>query len=404
MKNFKIISLIVLVSLLICSVSTAPQSAINHLTDNTGPWQILNNHLATILLGISFVDVQQGWVTGGQNGLGPIILKTTNAGQNWTNCEHSIQSMTFMDIAMSDAQHGICTGLGLGKVAEGTVYTTDGDNWILSETHTEVEAFQSAGAIDNHTVWQVGTWVSLQGSGNGVMISVDGGRTFSENSWPDLTEARYGSFLNSTTGWISGGLWPMSESQSESQSHPILKKSMWFGLDKFGQPIIKSPKEIKAGGGYQAVIAKTQDGGKNWDVQFSDLDAYFYFNEIAFTDEKNGWVVGEGTNSTTGAAAAYIWNSVDGGKTWNQQLFVDQGTMVGISMISAKEGWAVGGVVSPKPVGKIWHTTDGGKTWNDENTALSGLMPFNAAMLDSTHGYAVAVSTRGYCSTLVYRP
>ena len=80
--------------------------------------------------------------------------------------------------------------------------------------------------------------------------------------------------------------------------------------------------------------------------------------------EAVGWAVG-------GPADGYgvILHTTDGGKNWERQCTsaeIPDAGMVGVSAVSVKEAWAVGGIDSENGYGVILHTKDGGKSWTRE--------------------------------------
>ena len=100
-------------------------------------WNKVSTHVGTFLFGVSFVDGNNGWVSGFSLGDpflsgtgGPIVLATTSAGLNWTKDLHTSaeESYVFMSISMVDKQHGIVAGTGLPP-STGIATTTDGTNW-----------------------------------------------------------------------------------------------------------------------------------------------------------------------------------------------------------------------------------------------------------------------------------
>ena len=99
------------------------------------------------------------------------------------------------------------------------------------------------------------------------------------------------------------------------------------------------------------------------------------FSDVFFVDDLNGWIVG--SNST-------ILNTVDGGKTWNQQpnqMFPFVNEFRKVRFINPKIGWIVG------ENGMVLKTIDGGEEWTklktDTHVALLGV-----SFVDELHGWA----------------
>jgi len=111
----------------------------------------------------------------------------------------------------------------------------------------------------------------------------------------------------------------------------------------------------------RTTILHTEDGGKTWKKQFSDLD--YILKGVSFSNEKNGWAVGE---------YGFIYHTEDGGVTWKKQagecgISEETGELVGGNFLfgvfaeSPQKAWAVG------IDGYATRTTDGGRTWHRVN-------------------------------------
>ena len=88
-------------------------------------------------------------------------------------------------------------------------------NWLTFGSEL-ICAYTDAKAIDGQTFALVGIW-SDHGdyTGNGVRFSSDGGQTWAETTWvPKGVEvtARYGYWLDSNTGYVTGGTFPTDDS------------------------------------------------------------------------------------------------------------------------------------------------------------------------------------------------
>lgn len=158
-----------------------------------------------------------------------------------------------------------------------------------------------------------------------------------------------------------------------------------------------------------------------WQVLSLDTDATFA--DIAFTDEPNhGWLVG---------TKASLFETTDGGKTWQKQTLNLEGEKVSFTGISfqGQEGWITGepsillhtedggaswsriplseklpgapfGVVALAPqsaemvtnLGAIYKTTDGGHSWK---ALVEGSVGVARTISRSPEGRYVAVSARG---------
>ena len=49
-----------------------------------GSWSVLNDRFSAVSVGIAFEDSNTGWTTFTDGASEPLIVRTTNAGKNWT--------------------------------------------------------------------------------------------------------------------------------------------------------------------------------------------------------------------------------------------------------------------------------------------------------------------------------
>jgi photosystem II stability/assembly factor-like uncharacterized protein len=309
-----------------------------------------------------------------------------------------------MDISMYSNTAGYTSGLGIGKIV-GSAFTTNGINWTETTTKHLDQAFQSVGHITSTEVWQVGTWSNVKKAGitngDGVMLSQNSGDTFTGYDWNQESLARYGSFIDNSNGWIAGGQFPESnDTKIHLSQHLSLTED---GLLEIHE--VKRPGPMALNNTFAAVIASTTNGGQSWTTLYknegTETDG-FYFNGLTFISATQGWVSGEGFNSTTGESYAFIWATTDGGKTWTQQLFVEDGSIIQIRMISDTYGWACGGASTGgrSMKGDFWVTTDG-QTWT-LGGSIKDSYQLNLDVVDETTSYSVGATILGVCSVYKY--
>jgi len=330
-------------------------------------------------------------------------------------------------IAVDSEYNGISSGLGIVGLASGTAYTTDGQNWNTSKTNTYVAAFQSVGVARESETWQVGTWAP---NGNGMLTSTDSGATDSKANWPLSAEARYGSFPdgNLQTAFIAGGDFPDTSSAFDvPKDHYLFLYKHNLGLVfndklktyKFAQPKYRNVQPKKAVKGaaapppppvipsWAAAAASTSDGGQTWTTLINDSwispDEGYYFNQVSFTDDSNGWIVGQGQWSN-GSSFGQIINTNNGGSNWTVQLTVPNGELTAIQMTSPTAGWAAGGVFPASGHGPFegifWQTTDG-QTWVPVGGSLKDFMALSISVAGNVV-YAVGVNEAGFSSVAKY--
>ena len=131
--------------------------------------------------------------------------------------------------------------------------------------------------------------------------------------------------------------------------------------------------------------AKAEEVSKYWDIVDLPLEPGVILLDIAFVDEKHGFLLG--TRQT-------ILETFDGGKTWDFKSVsnaLDEDVNYRFNSVSFKgqEGWIVG-----KPA-ILLHTTDGGANW--ERVGLSPRLPGAPVLITATssNGQAEMVTDEG---------
>jgi len=334
-------------------------------------WKVLKPNLEPVLLGISFLDGQTGFMAGGQDGEpgvgGAQVYKTSDGGNNWDYLPHGQSALMFLDIAMQSKTSGVVGGLGI--VSNGGIeYTTDGMKFTNASDFEFEQECQSAEIIRGTSSGFALT--GMFSKTDGAAISVNGGVSWKKVDAKLNTTARYGSFPSLNTWYIAAGEWPESKLhrrpgvkqlterlsveqalRTEANGKQTLKHRVHKRLN--GQP--------KRNGAYSAALAKTADGGRTWTTQFYDTD--FYFNAISCPTENSCWVVGEADDGDK--PGCRILHTGNGGQTWEVQMYNSTRTfsLIGINMIDENSGWACGGELDTHFRGHFWYTNNGGRTW-----------------------------------------
>ncbi|MCK5786598.1 MAG: hypothetical protein KAH54_08590 [Candidatus Sabulitectum sp.] len=302
-----------------------------------------------------------GWAVGAVlDGYGTILH--TASGVNWSRqgSQETVPAAGLISVSAVDSM----TAWAAGGTYEGfgvVMKTTDGGNsWLRMGDET---------SIPNETSRVVGvsaTTAWLSGSGNSILKTTDGGV-----SWQDMSDPAHSgnvwrgmSLVDQSNIWLCGGTvydgrvihstdggvsW-RSESDSLFETWPLITIAAWDAGNAW-----------VVGHGY--TIARTTDGGDNWEVVTPDSmhmqgnDA----NGICLLSPEEAWVVTD---------AGGIWRTTDGGDSWIVQDVPDEAKgfyLVRISALDPSTAWVNGvGAYSP-PEGITLHTTDGGATWNRED-------------------------------------
>jgi len=118
-----------------------------------------------------------------------------------------------------------------------------------------------------------------------------------------------------------------------------------------------------------AVVVGTSDGGAHW-TQRAIPAGPNHLDAVACADAAHCWAAGDRFTPSTGAAAAVILATADGGATWTAQSAPAGVTFLdGLSCPDAAHCWAVGEAGSG--TGAVIVTADGGATWSRQTTPPS---------------------------------
>lgn len=199
-----------------------------------------------------------------------------------------------------------------------------------------------------------------------ILETNDGGKTWGIVPSPTDRALYNIRFADDKHGWICGQAGQMLNTTDGGKTWTEQKT----GTDKYLFAVYAvSPTHVYAIGD-ESTLIETTDGGATWstrkiaqsqqgvtdDIALAMKDPVFY--DIEFTDDQNGWIVGEfGT----------IQHTADGGKTWKTQQesllgeevvdVLDLPTFFGVHFVNAQEGIASG------LEGRIARTHDGGNKW-----------------------------------------
>lgn len=166
---------------------------------------------------------------------------------------------------------------------------------------------------------------------------------------------------------------------------------VWLNPKPHGDMILAasfvSATEGWAVGQTQGVL-HTTDGGATWTA--NRFGPTLGFNNVYFRDSKNGCALGQSSGDSGWGTDSVIWTTSDGGTTWKQTYFEQDGGGLGAAVFtSKKKGWAVG------RYGTVLKTTNGGKSWK-KVTVPSGAAGYDftsVAFVDTKHGWALGCAS-----------
>ncbi len=170
-----------------------------------------------------------------------------------------------------------------------------------------------------------------------VLRTSDGGSSFTSVNPPDLASFNGSAYFQSAT-------------------------SAWL--------IVSSNGDMTSG-----TLYHTTDSGQTW----TSAAAPFGNGQMIFVDDQNGWVL-EGLGAGAGSEGISIFQTTDGGTTWNQVYTVDSnsnnqsgitlgGDKSGISFADATHGWVTGSIPMDN-FSYLYATADGGQTFQQQVLTL----------------------------------
>jgi len=371
-------------------------------------WQVLKPDYEPVLVGISFLDDNVGFMSGGQNGEppvgGPQVYKSLDGGNSWQWLPHSGFAMMFLDVAMDTKTNGVTAGVGI-LVVPGIEYTVTGNNFNKTLEVEMIDECQSTEVIKG-----VAGAFGLAGDfdkSNGAAVSFDRGLHFTHYDANLTTISRYGAYPNRNTWYISAGDWPGRKNKvpgvkqltqrisiitEQDENSKFIRNSFRFNTQPVADP---NPN-------YDCNIAKTTDGGRSWQMLFKTED--FYPNGISCPTVNSCWVVAEADHHSPIGEGIHILHTTDGGKSWETQLRNTNPhfSLLALEMINEQEGWAGGGELAATHItGHFWHTVNGGKNWTLET--VPGVYPNDFSFINRNKGWATAFTIHGDSAVLAYK-
>jgi len=381
---------------------------------------------------VDFVDAVHGWA-GGEGGR---LWRTTNGGRTWSastlggrNRFWSIVKLDFVDrfdgwtIAQDMWGDSIVFathdgGRSWQPLPIGGPYITDihavslTNVWLVGEDGYDYYDLQSPTVFlhstDGGFTWHSSTVnapaspysVSAYGSsvcavGDGILHSSDAGATWLAGSSGQRYWFSGADAVSATDVWAvdtSGALLHSTDgARFIEQPMPAPGTTALLGVDfaDAQHGWIVGASDMWGDG---SVIFRTNDGGATWEPQLSvvagevvGLDALDASTAWAISDDTSGW--NEGANVS-------IQHTTDGGLHWTVQSVPGNAALSCVDFTDASTGWAGGGAWGDLdyPLGAVFASTDGGSIWKPEKLpkgtpAITGLQ-----FVSANEGWAVGVA------------
>ncbi len=340
-------------------------AAINISTKSFSQWETIYFPDTVLTLpwlnSVAFTDYNKGMAVGrGNLPLGPIIIRTTNNGDNWDTVLITNDTLSFRDIVFTDSitafavgKRSYCCNNNIGIIAK----TNDfGDTW---DTIITSYGLVSISFPSNETGYAVGY--------NGTIIkTIDSGLNWITQNSNVTNYLLSVFFINDSIGFACGDSIVLKTTDggnnwtSQVIGSNIYSTRIFFPSDSIGYIL---PLEISD----TTYIYKTTDMGNSWNLQSSILS--MTFSSMFFTNDSTGYITGQ----------FKMLKTTDGGLTWNMQSAALPGwanffdDLMDVFFLNNDTGFAVGNL-------QFYRTTNGGENYN---ITIQGTVLYNNDTINS---------------------
>ena len=288
-------------------------------------WQVTPTGTTAHFRGLSAVSEKVAWVSG-YTATDGVVMRTTDKGKTWQSVgPPNATGLQFRDIEAFDKDHAVIMSIGNNPTDFRMYVTSDGGaHWTQTFTNSQPTAFYDCMSFFDK---KRGLAVSDPVNGKFQVISTnDGGMSWQLVSQAGMPPAQPGEAAFAASG----------ECLVTGHGHRA-----WFG----------------GGGGPQARVYRTNDGGTTWQVSATPIPSSptAGISALAFHGAKHGIATGGDFLAPASSPNAVAVTS-DGGKTWHSAASTTNHYLSGATFVKGHTAIAVGLAGSDV-------STDGGETW-----------------------------------------
>jgi len=298
-------------------------------------WQEKSNGTHLDLYSVFFLDENLGWAGGDGDNNGGVMHMTTDGGEHWTRFTGFLPGYNIIDIQFVNPLKG--------WLADGYVYRTTNGGQSWSQTLGNQVWIQDLNFVNDLLGWCVGR-------GGDVYKTINGGSNWNLQSAGTDKDLNAVCFVNENTGWIAGEQIIMKTTDGgETWEESYVGYSEFFKIQFFDENT-----------GYVLAVdlyLKTYTGGEYWHtVNNYELGEYLYFEDMCFTSPETGFLSGN----------KFLFKTSDGGNTWLEEPEFPGLYSNAVYFTDEMNGWIVG------DDGGIFHTTTGGSVGIDDSETIPG--------------------------------
>jgi len=282
--------------------------------------------------GVHFIDEMNGWICG-EN-----LAKTSDGGASWEFVEMACTA-TINDITFYGANNGLIAGWDQG------VFNTSDGGLTWNEVPTDSVYYISSAQIVSEThAFAVGSRNLGPNAVGYVVKTSDNWQTVDYCVFPPDTiyatqELWDISMFNENVGLISGFARETESGWNRMIGHIWRTNDGWETVEKVyiggftdainAVQMVTETKAVAAGNNGKYYISN--DGASTWQSFDTDYDGRW--RDLHFTDENNGWLVGDG---------GIILKTSDGGNTWGPQASATSTSLSKIFFLDDQKAWIAG--------------------------------------------------------------
>jgi photosystem II stability/assembly factor-like uncharacterized protein len=329
-------------------------------------WQILNTGTINSFRNAEYF---QNGLIGYAVGLNSALVKTTDAGNTWTQLE-IVPDYYFFAIDFIDENRGFIGGYGTA-LGSRIFKTTDGGlTWSQSDS-LPLYHVQTIKFVDELNGFAAG-WIGIDSS---MYRTTDGGESWSrkdiqvQSQWDNIKSIQ---FISSTVGFAVGTRCILKTTDAGGNWNYI-----YSGTDPFNSICFPESENVGYVVGDFNIIKKTTDGGTTWQTLNTNVSWTFFYNDVSFIDDSTGYIAG---------SHGILQKTTDGGSSWvtlSSSISLAWHTSIDFP-VSSQVGYLCG--MGSKD--KIFKTTNGGDNWQVQPFNISaGLRKID--FIDNDTGYIV---------------